>query len=146
MTRAGDRDDIRRGEARLGVRRGGGSREENRDLRETGRDGGAARGVGLHEEEIGGHAREIGFQRRRGVISREEMQGVDNGTDAAREHPGQIAARQRHGGHERAFRLVGARGLGQGGWDLSCWREIQRSTGTSPEPRHPDHRFANRSG
>jgi hypothetical protein len=36
--RAGDRDDIRRGEARLGVRRGGGSREENRCLRETGRD------------------------------------------------------------------------------------------------------------
>src|ERR1700681_1886988 len=60
-TRAGDRDDIRRGEGRLGVRRGGGSREENRCLRETGRDGGATRGVGLHEEEIGGDPREIGL-------------------------------------------------------------------------------------
>jgi len=66
-TRAGDRDDIRRGEARLGVCRGGGSREENRGLRETGRDGRATRGVGLHEEETGGHAREIGTQRQRGA-------------------------------------------------------------------------------
>jgi hypothetical protein len=57
----GDRDDIRRREARLGVRWGGGSREENRCLRETGRDGGATRGVGLHEEEIGGDPREIGL-------------------------------------------------------------------------------------
>jgi hypothetical protein len=58
--RAGDRDDIRRGEARLGVRWGGGSRAENCGLRETGRDGRATRGVGLHEEETGGNTPEIG--------------------------------------------------------------------------------------